>query len=222
MKNKIIFILGIYTILLISGCSTITQTEPKKDLYGLDVYSSYDGDLMHLDSESVSIEYNGRTYYFKNKNTANLFQDNPQNYILKYDLNQKPKNITPDSTAFGLRTNCSYNGDPIVVSEYTPTLEYMGRIYYFAHNEEMIFFIENPQLYIAKYPANKIPSIISPLKADYGEKTACATSGTSILVGPHTPALEYLGRVFYFTSLQNMYEFKRDPQLYIAKKFNQQ
>ena len=91
---------------------------------------------------------------------------------------------------------------------------------YFAHKKPRTLFMENPQIYVAKFPANKPPRIISPLKADYGTKVDCSATGTPLLVGPHTPTLEYLGRIFYFSSLAGMQQFKQDPQAYIAKKFN--
>jgi len=222
IKRIITYMTSAVTILLISACGSvpgkIVET-PKAD-YGLDTYSSYNGLPMTIGQNTQTLEYNGRSFYFDDSADLQRFRENPQQYVLKFELNETPKIIAPLKSDYGLRTSCSYNGNPIVVTNYTPTLSFLGRIYYFAHTETMKLFMDNPQIYIAKFPANKVPKIISPLKSDYGSKMNCAATGTPILVGPHTPAVEYLGRIFYFSNLQGMQAFKQDPQKYITMKFN--
>ena len=209
--------------LLLSGCATTGQmVNTDKSNYGLITNSSYNGNLITIDKTTKTLNYKGRIYYFNNKMDLERFQDNPEKFIDMHDFNNTPRKIKALKSDYGLRTDSSYNGNPIVVSSFTPTLEYLGRIYYFAHNEEADLFIKNPLIFIAIYPSNKVPKDISPLKSDYGKKSACSSSGTPILIGPHTPTLEYMGRVFYFSSLYEMQTFQQDPQAYIAEDFNQQ
>ncbi|MCF7791402.1 MAG: hypothetical protein K9M56_05325 [Victivallales bacterium] len=206
---------------LFSGCATTGKTiHANGDNYGLTVKSSYNGNLITINKNTECLNYKGRNFYFENELNMSKFQDNPEKYINIHPFNRSPKKIKSLKSDWGLKTNSSYNGDPIVVSEYTPTLYFLDRIYYFAHNEEVEAFKHDPLIFIAKYPANRIPKTISPLKSDYGEKTVCGSSGNQILIGPHTPALEYLGRVFYFSSLYEMQVFQQDPQAYVAKSFN--
>ncbi len=223
MKNKILLPCVAGTLTLLAGCvSTGEIATPDTTDYGLYVYSSYNGRPIIVGSDTQTLDFNNRIYYFQDMGGLKKFQADPQLYMLKYAFNQTPKIVKPLDPDYGLRTNCSYNGDPIVIGKFTPTLEYLGRIYYFAHTESMDLFIDNPLVYIAKYPSDKVPTIISPLKSSYGKKTVCATTGTQILVGPHTPALEYMGRIFYFSTLQAMESFQYNPQSYIAQKFNQE
>ena len=218
-----ILLTSLATLLLLSGCASTGQMiNINKDNYGLIANSSYSGNLLTIDKNTNTLEYNGRIFYFNSKANLEKFQDNPEKYIDMHNFNKTPIKIKPLKTDYGLRTDSSYNGDPIVVSQFTPTLDYLGRIYYFAHNEEGAAFIYNPLVFIAKYPANKIPKNISPLKSDYGKKSICSASGTPILIGPHTPTLEYMGRVFYFSNLYEMQTYQQDPQAYIAKDYNQQ
>jgi YHS domain-containing protein len=218
-----ILLTSLGTLLLLSGCASTGQMiSVDKGNYGLIANSSYNGNLITIDKNTRTLEYNRRVYYFNNKIDLEKFQDNPEKYIDMHDFNKTPRKIKSLKSDFGLRTDSSYNGDPIVVSQYTPTLEYLGRVYYFAHNEEAANFSTDPLVFIAKYPSNKVPKDISPLKSDYGKKSICSASGTPILIGPHTPTLEYMGRVFYFSSLYDMQTFQQDPQAYIAKDYNQQ
>jgi YHS domain-containing protein len=224
LLNGIITLLFPFSVLvLLSGCASTGQIiNTDKNSYGLIANSSYNGNLITIDKNTRTLEYNGRLYYFNNKMDLEKFQSNPEKYIDMHDFNNKPRKIKPLVSDYGLHTDSSYNGDPIVISAYSPTLEYLGRIYYFAHHKEAINFIANPLIFLAKYPSNKVPKDISPLKSDYGKKSICSGSGIPILIGPHTPTLEYMGRVFYFSSLFEMQTFQQDPQAYIAKEYNQQ
>jgi YHS domain-containing protein len=206
---------------ILAGCASTGQlVELSKSDYGLDTYSSFNGEPLTIGSKTLALEYNNRIFYFHNNLDLNKFQNDPDNYILKYEFNESPVISSPLTSDYGLQTHCSYDDLPIVVTKYTPTLRYLGRFYYFAHKETRALFLKDPQKYVAKFPANKPPKIISPLKSDYGTKTDCAATGVPLLVGPHTPTLEYLGRVFYFSNLSGMQVFKEDPQAYITKKFN--
>ncbi|MCP4179778.1 MAG: hypothetical protein GY756_18620 [bacterium] len=222
MKKTLLY-LGVFsTIALLAGCATTTKLiPPPKNSYGLSTYSSYNGDPIIIESTTPTVEYNKRIYYFQDESGMKKFNDNPVLYLTKYPFNELPKIISPLQSDYGLRTDCSYNGAPIVVGQFTPALMYLQRIYYFAHKESRELFMGDPMIYVAKYPANKVPTIISPLKSAYGTKTICAATGIPILVGPHTPTLEYVGRIFYFSNLVAMDAFKKDPQAYIEKNFNQ-
>ena len=222
-KRRIVFSFPVLLAVILTGCATTGLiTEPSKADYGFNVSSAYNGDAITIGAQTKALEYNGRIFYFQDEPALNNFMINPEAFIQKYPFNETPKIVAPLTSDYGLKTNCSYDGIPIVVTEYTPTLRYLGRIYYFAHTETQASFIKNPEIYIAKYPSNKPPKTISPLKSDYGTKTDCAATGTPLLIGPHTPSLEYLGRIFYFSSLDGMQRFKEDPQAYIAKKFNRE
>ncbi len=218
MKNLIYFF-ALCAILTFNGCVSSQLVPAPQDNYGLSVDSASTGDPMIIDSSTPVLKYNGRLFYFQNQSEMDKFRDNPNYYLTRYPYDETPVIVPPLISDYGLRTNCSFNADPIVVSQYTPTLMYMNRIYYFAHTESRKAFMEDPQMYVAKFGANKVPKIISPLKSSYGTKTICATTGIPILVGPHTPALEYMGDVFYFSDLPSMEAFKKDPQAYINKKF---
>jgi len=207
-------------IVSLMGCATSEVIPSPQGNYGLSTESAYNGDPMIIDSSTPVLKYNNRIYYFQNQSELEKFRDDPKFFITRFPFNEPPKIVPPLTNDFGLRTNCAFNNDPIVVSQFTPTLQYMGRIYYFAHTESRRMFMEDPQMYVAKFSANKVPKIISPLRSAYGTKTACAASGIPILVGPHTPALEYMGEIFYFSDLSSMEAFKKDPQAYINKKFN--
>ena len=223
LKQITLFLALLIVSIIISGCVVPGQIiEPSKKDYGLTVYSSYNEEPITIGAQTLAYEYNGRIFYFQDDNALKKFQLTPEMYIQKYSFNETPKITSPLTSDYGLKTNCSYDGLPIVVTKYTPTLRYLGRIYYFAHRETLDFFRKNPEIYVAMFPSNKPPKIISPLKSDYGTKTDCAATGTPLLIGPHTPTLEYLGRVFYFSSLAGMNQFKEDPQAYIAKKFNRE
>ena len=211
----------VFAAVILTGCVvTENLTEPAKNNYGLNVSSAYNGDAITIGAQTKALNYNGRIFYFQDETSLKYFQKNPDIYIQKYAFNETPVITSPLTSDYGLKTTCSYDGIPIVITRYTPALRFLGRIYYFAHKETQELFMENPEIYIAKFPANKAPKVISPLKSDYGTKTDCASTGTALLVGPHTPTLEYLGRIFYFSSLDGMQRFKEDPQEYIAKKFN--
>lgn len=218
MKN-FSYILSLVAILSLNGCVSSQLVPPPQDNYGLSVESAATGEPMIVDSSTPVLKYNGRLFYFQNQAELDKFRNNPDFYITRYQYDETPEIIPPLISDYGLRTSCSYNADPIVVSQYTPTLKYMNRIYYFAHTESRTSFMEDPQMFVAKFGANKVPKVISPLKTSYGVKTICATTGIPILVGPHTPALEYMGEVFYFSDLPSMEAFKKDPQAYINKKF---
>ena len=223
LKKTAIYSLGILATASLTGCGTTGKImHPGKDNYGLIVNSSYNGNLITIDKATKCYEYNDRKFYFANSGNMDQFKKNPEKYIDMHEFNQAPERVKVPKTDYNLKTDSSYNGNPIVVSEYTPVLDFLGRLYYFAHHEETQMFSENPLIYIAKYPANKVPKTISPLKSDYGKKTICASTGTPILIGPHTPALEYIGRIYYFSSLFEMQAFQQDPQAYSAKDFNQQ
>ncbi len=218
-----IFSFSMLIVLILAGCASTTLiVDPSKKDYGFNVSSAYNGDPLTIGATTTALQYNGRIFYFQNQSDLDKFNENPEGYIQKFIFNETPTVISPFTSDYGLKTNCSYSGLPIVVTEYTPTLRYLGRVYYFAHKETQDLFMKNPEIYIAKFPANKPPKTISPLKSDYGTKTDCAATGTPLLVGPHTPTLEYLGRVFYFSSLDGMQQFKEDPQAYIVKKFNRE
>ena len=221
MKIKNIpYLLGsISALFFIGGCAS-ELVSPPQDNYGLSVESAVTGEPMIIDSSTPVLKYKDRLYYFQNQSELDKFSDNPDFYMTRFPYDEEPKTIPPLISDYGLKTNCAYNTDPIIVSQFTPTLWYMGRIYYFAHSESMSAFMEDPQMFVAKFPANKVPKAISSLKSAYGTKTICATTGIPILVGPHTPALEYMGVVFYFSDLPSMEAFKKDPQAYINKKFN--
>ena len=220
IKNLLCIFGGFCSLILISGCASSQLIPPPQDNYGLSVESAATGEPMIIDSSTPVLEFNNRLYYFQNQSELDMFRKNPDYYITRYPFNEVPKIIPPLISDYGLKTNCAYNADPIVVTQFTPTLSYMGRIYYFAHTESRSSFIEDPQMFVAKFPANKVPKTISPLRSAYGTKTQCATTGIPILVGPHTPALEYMGQVFYFSDLPSMEAFKKDPQAYIDKQFN--
>ena len=222
MKKTFLY-LGVFSaIAFLAGCATQTKLiPPPKDSYGLSTYSSYNGGPIIIESTTPTLKYNKRIYYFQDESGMKKFENNPALYITKFSFNELPKIIAPLQSDYGLRTDCSYNGAPIVVGEFTPALMYLQLIYYFAHKESRALFTEDPMVYVAKYPANKVPTIISPLKSAYGTKTICAATGIPILVGPHTPTLEYVGRIFYFSNLVAMDAFKKDPQAYIEKNFNQ-
>jgi len=222
-KQIMVFSFPILAAVILAGCASTGQlVEPSKRDYGLTVSSAYNGEPLTIGAKTVALQYNGRKFYFQDNSSLINFQNNPEKYIQKYSYNETPVIASPFTSDYGLKTTCSYNGLPIVVTKYTPTLRYLGRIYYFAHKETQDLFMENPEIYVAKFSANKPPKTISPLKSDYGTKTDCAATGTPLLIGPHTPTLEYLGRVFYFSSLSGMQQFKEDPQAYIAKKFNRE
>ena len=212
----------VLAMVLLGGCITPEQIAPSKEDYGLAVSSAYNGNAITIGAQTEALEYNGRIFYFKDKTDLDLFMENPTLYIQKYEFNESPVVCAPLASDYGLKTNDSYNSLPIVITNYTPTLRYLGRIYYFAHKETMEHFMKNPEVYIAKFPANKPPKIISPLKSDYGTKSDCAATGTPLLIGPHTPTLEYIGRVFYFSNLNGMNQFREDPQAFIVKKFNRE
>ncbi len=223
LKRITILSFPIIASIILSGCVVPGKIiEPSKKDYGLNVFSSYDSEPLTIGAQTLAYKYNGRVFYFQNDNALKKFQLNPEMYIQKYSFNEIPQITSPLISDYGLKTTCSYDGLPIVVTKYTPTLRYLGRIYYFAHNETRDFFMKNPEIYVAMFPSNKPPKIISPLKSDYGTKTDGAATGTPLLIGPHTPTLEYLGRIFYFSSLAGMNKFKEDPQAYIAKKFNRE
>lgn len=217
--KKFLYILALASAVSLSSCVSSQLVPPPQDNYGLSVESASTGDPMIVDSSTPVLRYNGRLFYFQNQSEMDKFRDKPDYYITRYPYNETPEIIPPLISDYGLRTNCSYNADPIVVSQFTPTLKYMNRIYYFAHTESRRAFMEDPQMYVAKFGANKAPKIISPLKSSYGVKTICATTGIPILVGPHTPSLEYMGVVFYFSDLPSMEAFRKNPQAYINKKF---
>lgn len=217
--KKLLYILTLASVATLTSCVSSQLVPPPQDNYGLSVESASTGDPMIIDSSTPVLKYNGRLFYFQNQSEMDKFRNNSDFYLIRFPYDETPEIIPPLISDYGLRTNCSYNADPIVVTQYTPTLEYMNRIYYFAHTESRKSFMEDPQMFVAKFGANKVPKIISPLKSSYGVKTICATTGIPILVGPHTPALEYMGDVFYFSDLPSMEAFKKDPQAYINKKF---
>ncbi|HBM15835.1 MAG TPA: hypothetical protein DD381_05780 [Lentisphaeria bacterium] len=220
MKNFLYLSGTIFILVFIGGCASTELIPPPQDNYGLSVESAVTGEPMIIDSSTPVLKFNDRLYYFQNQSELDMFNKNPDYYITRHPFNELPKIISPLISDYGLRTSCSYNSDPIVVTQFTPTLSYMSRIYYFAHTESRDSFIQDPQMYIAKFPANKVARTISPLKSAYGSKTICATTGIPILVGPHTPALEYMGQVFYFSDIPSMEAFKKDPLAYINKEFN--
>ena len=221
LKRIALYAAPVLAAIALSGCASTSQLmEPAKTDYGLNTYSSFNGEPLTITADTPTLKYGGRMFYFQDKTALNSFQQEPARYILKYQFNETPVIISPLTADYGLKTNCSYDGLPIVVTKFTPTLKYLGRIYYFAHNETQMFFMQNPQIYVAKFPANKPPKIISPLKSDYGTKANGSATGTPLLIGPHTPTLEYLGRIFYFSNLAGMQQFKADPQAYIARKYN--
>lgn len=214
------FSIAALTVAFISGCATNNIMSPPQDNYGLSVESAYNGEPLIIDSNTSVLLYEGRLYYFQNQAQLDKFKENPDYYMTRYQFDEIPIIVPSLVSDYGLRTNCAYNGDPIVVSKFTPALQYMGRIYYFAHTENRETFMKDPQMFVAKFGANKVPKIISPIRSDYGVKTVCAASGIPILVGPHTPALEYMGRIYYFSDLPSMEAFRKDPQAYSNKKFN--
>ena len=216
----LLYFFSLITAVLLTGCVTSEIVPPPQENYGLSTESAYNGEPMIIDSSTPVLKYNGRLYYFQNQSELEKFKNDPKYFLIRYPFNDPPLIVPPLTNDFGLRTNCAFNGDPIVVSQFTPTLQYMGRIYYFAHTESRLMFMEDPQMFVAKFGANKVPKIISPLRSSYGTKTICAASGIPILVGPHTPALEYMGEIFYFSDLSSMEAFKKDPQAYLNKKFN--
>ena len=220
MMKIFIHICSLTAAALLTGCVTSEVIPPPPENYGISTESAHNGDPMIIDSSTPVLKYNNRIYYFQNQSELERFKDDPKFFITRYPANESPKIVPPLTNDFGLRTNCAFNNDPIVVGQFTPTLKYMGRIYYFAHTESRRMFMEDPQMYVAKFGANKVPKIISPLRSAYGTKTVCAASGIPILVGPHTPALEYMGEIFYFSDISSMEAFKKDPQAYINKKFN--
>jgi YHS domain-containing protein len=223
LKRLVKFSFSALAVAVLAGCvSTGELVEPSKVDYGLNVSSAYNGETITIGIKTIVLEYNNRIFYFQDKPALDKFLNAPKACIQKYPFNETPVVTSPLTSDYRLKTNCSYDGLPIVVTKFTPTLRFLGRIYYFAHSETQAFFIKNPEIYIAKFPANKPPMTISPLKSDYGTKTDCAATGTPLLIGPHTPTLEYLGRVFYFSSLDGMQRFKEDPQAYIVKKFNRE
>jgi YHS domain-containing protein len=223
LKQIIFYTFPVLATVILVGCASTGQiVDPAKTDYGLNTYSSYNGEPLTIGAKTLALDYNGRTFYFQDESSLVNFQKDPNAYIQKFVSNETPIITAPFTSDYGLKTSCSYDGLPIVVTKYTPTLRYLGRIYYFAHKETQDLFLKNPAIYVAKYPSNKPPKIISPLKSDYGTKTDCAATGTPLLIGPHTPTLEYLGRIFYFSSLSGMQQFKEDPQAYIAKKFNRE
>jgi YHS domain-containing protein len=220
MKNYVNLFLLAVLALFVGGCSSYQIIQPPKQNVGLVTVSSLNEKQIVISQDTPVLKYNNRLYYFADDSELKLFKEMPEVYIMKYNFNETPVAAKPLESDYRLRTYCSYNGDPIVISEFTPAATYMGRIYYFAHPQARSLFIEDPQCYVAKFPANQAPKIISPLKSEYGTKTVCGTTGTTLLVGPHTPTLEYIGRAFYFRDIIAMEEFQKDPQSMITKPFN--
>ncbi len=216
------FITGfaLVAMLAISGCATGEMIPPPHNNYGTVVSSAYDGGPVTIGPDTQALKYNGRSYYFAKKNGLNSFRDNPQYYIARFPYNELPKATLPLKADFGLTTECAYNGNITVIGTYTPTAFFAGRIYYFEHFQQLNAFIQDPQIYLAKFSANDIPKIIESQKLQYGKEAVCAATGVPLLISSQTPSLLYDSQIYYFSSREQLQAFKADPLAYVAKRFN--
>ncbi|WP_075343335.1 YHS domain-containing (seleno)protein [Tenacibaculum agarivorans] len=80
MKNSILSLFAIATIIIFSQCS---KTDDKKAVGGYDVVSYFNEGPVK-GSESFSTEYNGKTFFFASKESLKKFSENPEQYVPQY------------------------------------------------------------------------------------------------------------------------------------------
>jgi len=124
--------------------------------------------------------------------------------------------VAVPQTSVGIKTFCSYDGEPLTISTQTPACLYSGRIFYFGGELGRARFMKDPDANIHKIDANMIPEESRPRKDDIGLKTRCAHGGEAFTIAADTPTLFYNRRLYYFNRPKGLAAFKGDPQCAVA------
>ncbi|TCI92096.1 YHS domain-containing (seleno)protein [Tenacibaculum sp. M341] len=82
MKKLTIYLLTIVSFAIFSSCTS--NSDEKLAVSGYDVISYFNETKPVKGNETISTDYNGRTFHFANKESLNEFLKNPDKYVPQY------------------------------------------------------------------------------------------------------------------------------------------
>ena len=95
-----------------------------------------------VSKKTPALDYQGKTYYFCDKNEKKEFSRNPQAFVPNAD------STLPATPRFGFEAVCSVCGMKLKVEKNTPSLVYKGKTYYFMNEAHKKMFEKDPEKYL--------------------------------------------------------------------------
>lgn len=95
-----------------------------------------------VSKKTPALDYQGKTYYFCDKNEKKGFSANPGKYVSTVDSTQ----IT--SPQYGFEAVCPVCGMKLKVEKNTPSFIYKGKTYYFMNEAHKKMFEKDPEKYL--------------------------------------------------------------------------
>ena len=95
-----------------------------------------------VSKKTPALDYQGKTYYFCDKNEKKEFSANPEKYVSTVDSAQKT------SPRFGFEAVCPVCGMKLKVDKNTSSFIYKGKTYYFMNEAHKKMFEKDPEKYL--------------------------------------------------------------------------
>ena len=95
-----------------------------------------------VSKKTPALDYQGKTYYFCDKNEKKEFSQNPEKYVSTVDSTQTT------SPQYGFKAVCPVCGMKLKVDKNTPSFIYKGKTYYFMNEEHKKIFEKEPEKYL--------------------------------------------------------------------------